>query len=82
MSLSKVFGTLLAIVLSLVLVALRHAVEASEPPQDQVRAAAEVAAKSPPQEWPECKWVNERTCVTLDEWARMVGDQPEQEQPR
>ena len=82
MSLSKVFGTLLALLLSLVVLSLRHAAEASEPPQDQVRAAAEAAAQSPPQQWPECKWVNERTCVSLDEWARMVGAQPEQEQSR
>lgn len=82
MSFRKLFGTVLALVLSLVVLTLRHAAEASEPPQDQVRAAAEAAAQSPPQQWPECKWVNERTCVSHDEWARMVGAQPEQEQSR
>jgi len=82
MSLSKVFGTLFAIVLSLAVLALRHAAEASEPPPDQVHAAAEAAAASPPQQWPDCKWVNERTCVSLDELRRMVGADTDAAEPQ
>lgn len=45
---------------------------ASQPPPEQVEEAAE-AAKLMPDEWPPCKWVTERSCVTTEEWERMTG---------
>ena len=46
---------------------------ASQPPPEQVEEAAE-AAKLMPDEWPPCKWVTERSCVTPAQWERMVED--------
>lgn len=62
----------LALTALLITAVIRDAT-ASQPPPEQVEEAAE-AAQLMPDEWPPCKWVNERTCVSTEQWKRMVED--------
>ena len=47
-------------------------VTASQPPVEQIEEAAE-AAKLIPAQWT-CVWLNERVCVSEQEWERLMRD--------
>lgn len=44
---------------------------AQEARDQQLRDAQDYARTLPPMQIPACKWLNEHTCVSLDEWVRM-----------